>query len=107
MLEYVVGVARDETADPDRRDRMAVAALPYLHPRLAVVDARVVAEVKTTPLTDEQRRQRAREAILSAFAERPLVVDGDYKVIAGRDNREAVSVPDGQANSEPPAERDG
>ena len=51
MLEYVVGVARDETADPDRRDRMAVAALPYLHPRLAVVDARVVAEVKTTPLT--------------------------------------------------------
>ena len=51
MLEYVVGVARDETADPERRDRMAIAALPYLHPRLAVVDARVVAEVKTTPLT--------------------------------------------------------
>jgi hypothetical protein len=89
MLEYVVGVARDETVDPERRDKMAIAALPYLHPRLQVVDARVVAEVTTTALTDEQRVERARKAIREAFAERtPLVVDGEYRVIAGKANRE-------------------
>jgi hypothetical protein len=29
---------RDEGAPADRRDRMAIAAAPYLHPRLAAVD---------------------------------------------------------------------
>jgi len=48
MLEYVVGVARDETADPERRDRMAIAALPYLHPRLAVVSSTVRTEVEVS-----------------------------------------------------------
>ena len=41
-----------------------------MHPRLASVEAKVTAEV--VHMTDDQRRQRAREAILAAFAERPM-----------------------------------
>ena len=37
-LEYMVRVMRDENADPSRRDNMARAAAPYLHPRLSVAD---------------------------------------------------------------------
>jgi hypothetical protein len=83
-LEYMVAVMHDESADKDRRDRMAASAAPYLHPRLQVVDSRIVAEVKVSQLSEEERRQRARAAILEAFAERPpRVVEGEYRVIAG------------------------
>jgi hypothetical protein len=34
-LAYMLGVIRDETADPARRDRMAIAAAPYFHHRVA------------------------------------------------------------------------
>jgi hypothetical protein len=40
-LEYMLAVLRDETVDPERRDEMAKAAAPYLHPRLASVEAKV------------------------------------------------------------------
>jgi hypothetical protein len=33
-LEYVLSVLRDETADTERRDDMAKAAAPFVHPRL-------------------------------------------------------------------------
>lgn len=33
-LEYMLKVLRDETADTNRRDDMAKAAAPYMHPRL-------------------------------------------------------------------------
>jgi hypothetical protein len=36
-LEYMIRVMRDETAEPARRDAMAVAAAPYLHARLAAI----------------------------------------------------------------------
>jgi hypothetical protein len=36
-LAYMLRIMRDETADPDRRDEMAKAAAPYVHPRLASV----------------------------------------------------------------------
>jgi len=36
-LEYMIGVMRDETVEPSRRDDMARAAAPYLHPRLSAV----------------------------------------------------------------------
>lgn len=36
-LEYMLRVMRDEGAEPDRRDRMAVAAGPFVHARLAAV----------------------------------------------------------------------
>ena len=35
-LAYMVRIMRDEGAPTDRRDRMAIAAAPYLHARLAV-----------------------------------------------------------------------
>lgn len=32
-LDYMLTVMRDESADPMRRDRMAQAAAPYVHPK--------------------------------------------------------------------------
>jgi hypothetical protein len=37
-LNYLLMVINDSTADSDRRDRLAIAAAPYCHPRLT--DAR-------------------------------------------------------------------
>ena len=34
-LDYMLSVIRDPTATQDRRDRMAIAAAPYCHPRVA------------------------------------------------------------------------
>jgi hypothetical protein len=36
-LDYMLRVMRDETVDPARRDAMAKAAAPYVHPSLASV----------------------------------------------------------------------
>jgi hypothetical protein len=33
-LDYMISVIRDPTATQERRDRMAIAAAPYCHPRL-------------------------------------------------------------------------
>jgi hypothetical protein len=43
-LDYMLAVLRDEAAEPSRRDDMARAAAPYLHPRLSSVDAQVTGE---------------------------------------------------------------
>lgn len=32
-LEYMLKVMNDQSADKDRRDRMAIAAAPFMHPR--------------------------------------------------------------------------
>lgn len=37
-LEYMLNVMRDISADEDRRDEMARAAAPYMHPRLQAVE---------------------------------------------------------------------
>lgn len=37
-LEYMLKVLRDEASPTDRRDDMAKAAAPYMHPRLAAVE---------------------------------------------------------------------
>ena len=101
-VRYMLNIVGDKRQPAERRDRMAVAVAPYVNPRLAVVDARVVAEVNEPQLTEEQRRQRARAAILEAFAERaPRVVEGEYKVIAGNE------VPAEQANGAASEEREG
>jgi hypothetical protein len=34
-LDYMLSVIRDPTATQERRDRMAIAAAPYCHPKLA------------------------------------------------------------------------
>ena len=81
-------------------------AAPYLHPKLQVVDSTVRAVVDVTELTEEQRRQRARALILEAFRERPpRVVEGEYKIIAGKDAT-AVNC-DAQAEDEAADEREG
>ena len=36
-LDYMLGVMRDVTAEPSRRDAMAKAAAPYRHPQLSSV----------------------------------------------------------------------
>ena len=37
-LDYMLKVMRDEGADEKRRDGMAIAAAPYLHPKLSAVE---------------------------------------------------------------------
>src|SRR6516165_7799467 len=38
-LDYMLSVMRDGHADPKRRDAMAIAAAPYLHPKVSPVEA--------------------------------------------------------------------
>jgi hypothetical protein len=40
-LEYMLRVMRDVTVEHSRRDEMAKAAAPYLHPRLQAIEAKV------------------------------------------------------------------
>lgn len=37
-LDYMLKVMRDDAADEKRRDAMAIAAAPFVHPRLAAVE---------------------------------------------------------------------
>ena len=75
-LEYMLAVLRDDTADPDRRDRMAVAAAPYIHARLAAIQTKVetVGQIEAK-ITFEERRRQAAEAVRAAFAERPREIE--------------------------------
>src|SRR6516162_4237361 len=85
-LEHMLAVLHDPKADADRRDRMAVAAAPFVHPRLAVVDSTVRATVEINgKLSADGLRARAREAIRAAFAERLLTIEHEPRVIAERD----------------------
>jgi hypothetical protein len=69
-LEYMLDVLRDEKADPDRRDRMATAATPYIHPRLSNVEARVGGDPENPiGLSIKAKVELARAAIAEAFAE--------------------------------------
>ena len=40
-LDYMLMIMRDSKADHKRRDAMAMAAAPYLHPRLTAIDAKM------------------------------------------------------------------
>jgi hypothetical protein len=51
-LDYMLSVMRDPAADNKRRDAMAMAAAPYLHPRLTAIDA------KLSPANAEQPSER-------------------------------------------------
>lgn len=56
-LDYMLKVLRDKKVDADRRDRMAEAAAPYLHPKRAPEDkhgrSAVGLTVIQTPLNDD------------------------------------------------------
>jgi hypothetical protein len=75
-LDYLLRVLRDPKETAERRFAAASTAAPYLHPRLASVEARI--ETALVVMSPEERRQRARQAILDAFAERPLkLIEGE------------------------------
>jgi hypothetical protein len=75
-LDYLLRVMRDPNESAERRFAAASTAAPYLHPRLASVEARI--ETALVVMSPEERRQRARQAILEAFAERPLkLIEGE------------------------------
>jgi hypothetical protein len=57
----------------DKACAIAAQCAPFLHPRLASVAAKIDVDVGVQ-LTAEQRRERARKAILGAFAERTPAV---------------------------------
>lgn len=52
-LEYMLRVMRDPTVEHDRRDKMVVAAAPYVHAKLASVEHKGSLDVTTQ--TKEQR----------------------------------------------------
>ena len=52
-LEYMLAVLRDETVEPERRDEMANAAAPYLHPRLAAIEAKLSVAVDHETALDQ------------------------------------------------------
>lgn len=66
-LEYMLMVINDDGAEKDRRDRLAIAAAPYVHGR--AVDAEQT--------KGEQRQARAKEAAERIMARTPpkLVVN--------------------------------
>jgi phage terminase small subunit len=51
-LEYMLRVLNDPDASPSRRDRMAVAAAPYVHPRVDVKESSKKAAVDLVDETD-------------------------------------------------------
>lgn len=51
-LDYMLSVMRDPAAEHRRRDAMAMAAAPYLHPKLSAIDA------KRSPLVAEPSPER-------------------------------------------------
>lgn len=58
-LDYMLKVMRDKKADPSRRDDMAKAAAPYVHPKLASMqhtgrNGGPIQTMDVTKLTDEQ-----------------------------------------------------
>jgi hypothetical protein len=48
-LDYMLSVMRDPAADLKRRDAMAMAAAPYLHPKLSAVEAKMSPAASTPP----------------------------------------------------------
>jgi hypothetical protein len=75
MLE----VLRDKTTPPARRDDMAKAAAPYIHARLASIDAKVdVAATLDVGITQEARCVIAQELLDRAFG---LMSQPDHEII--------------------------
>lgn len=63
-LEYMLKVMRDRKADLARRDQMAVAAAPFVHPKLSSVEAKTTIDL--SGLTDEQLELAAKLSALIA-----------------------------------------
>jgi hypothetical protein len=48
-LDYMLSVMRDADAEPKRRDAMAMAAAPYLHPKVSPVEGRTNEPERSEP----------------------------------------------------------
>jgi hypothetical protein len=55
-LDYMLAVMRDSAAEPNRRDDMAKAAAPYVHPKLQAIEHSGPdgGPIEVTNLTDAQ-----------------------------------------------------
>ena len=67
-LEYMLQVMRDDEAVPARRDDMAKAAAPYLHPRLQAVE-----DAKAKPEEPDRKVQIVESIMFPALADRSSV----------------------------------
>lgn len=58
--EYMLRVMRDRSVDHDRRDKMAVAAAPYVHNRLAAIEhtGKDGGPIETVSLSDSEAARR-------------------------------------------------
>ena len=60
----------------DKACAIAAQCSPYLHPRLHAIDAKI--ETAVIVMTEDERREQARQLIAEAFAERPLkLIEGE------------------------------
>ena len=83
-VDYLLAVMRNEQLDLPTRLDAAKAVAPYTNPRLASIDVKARTEVTVSALTEEERRVRARQAILEAFAERPRWLMPSTRLSPGR-----------------------
>lgn len=75
-LEYMLRVMRDPGREHDQRDKMAVAAAPYVHPRLAAIEH---TGKNGAPLTEAADPREVAKAVLALLqgAIKPEVSDPD------------------------------
>jgi hypothetical protein len=59
-LDYMLSVMRDPNADAKRRDAMAMAAAPYLHPKMSPVEAKANEPERSEPTEIRVRFVRPR-----------------------------------------------
>ena len=106
-LEYILSVVRDPSVEPERRDRMAVAAAPYIHPRLAAIEAKVDTTGQLdVKMTREELDRRADEIIDRTFREwKPQIEHQDDRANGAVIEPRSSTVHDGD-RSEPVAEAD-
>jgi hypothetical protein len=71
-------ITRDETLELPVRLDAAKAVAPYVHPRLAVIDSTVRTEVTVSALTEEERRERARQALGARHHQTGTVLSGRH-----------------------------
>ena len=81
-LEYMLAVVQDKNAEQHRRDEMAKAAAPYIHPRLsniaATVDAKTISvsiEVSSVPTDKYLSAEEVKRLMVPA-----LLIDDDEPV---------------------------
>lgn len=73
-LDYMLSVMRSAEADPVRRDRMAIAAAPFVHPRKEPVGQ------GKREKAENEAKQAASAGRFSAAAPPRLVAAGGQKV---------------------------